>query len=130
MRRKFKNMRQPSYNSRKRTRDDGDDENHMCVTEQGSPNRPSKRPRKQSDLNVTTEEEESYGDNVQTLENECRKEKLEKKVIKNLMMKTFSKRRQWIQNDSPTVDEVLQKFPPLSHGLRNVCLTIWNISTF
>ena len=49
-------------------------------------------------------------------------------VLKSSMKKTRSKLGEWIQNCSPSVKDIVAKFPPLTLGLKTVsslsCLTI------
>lgn len=110
LRRKFKNLRRPSTSSggSKRSREEHDggrsDENDA----------PTRRPKKtRSEFAVTEAEGNSYDDNVIELQMEAEKDAPSKTKLKRLMQDTFTKRRQWINNDLPTVLEVVEKFPPL-----------------
>ena len=53
-------------------------------------------------------------------------------VLKKMMDNTFSKRREWIHNTCPSIEDILTKFPPLSQGFKYVSYTCisWCIYLF
>ena len=120
-------MRRPSTNQKRPSEDYGDEEGLS-----GENNLPhSKRAHVDTDVTagngeeetnadseVTANEEDSYDEDLLVLEEECGKEKLDITVIKSLMAKTLLKRRQWIKDSCPKVEEILAKFPPLCKGLK------------
>ena len=65
------------------------------------------------EFEVTEEEEETYEGKLLQLEEEVKKTKPSKRKGASLMKDTFTKRRDWISKDLPTVEEVITKFPPL-----------------
>ena len=65
---------------------------------------------------VTREEEDMYEQKISELHEEVGKSKPRKGKISSLMRETFKKRRQWIVQDMPSVEEVLEKFPALKKG--------------
>ena len=65
---------------------------------------------------VTDEEEDTYEQKISELHEEVGKSKPSKGKVSSLMKETFTKRRQWIIQDLPSVEEVLQKFPPLKRA--------------
>ena len=69
---------------------------------------------------VTAEEEEEYDAGVQFLQEECAKEKPKKLKLIAAMESTVAKRRQWIHDESPSVADILEKFPPLTLGIKYV----------
>ena len=127
LRRKFKNMRTPSANKRYRVNDEGNHGGHSGDPDDGnsgdqrtstSSDPDSSQPRKRARLTTATterseDEETKYEQNVTDLCDEMKKEKPSKKVIKSLMIDTFGVRRNWIMVDHPSVQDVLEKFPPL-----------------
>ena len=110
-------MRRPSTSSKR-------DNTNLTVSEAmttSSPvsDNPSKK-KKINDVNATEEEEEAYQQNVIALIAEYKKEMPNKKTLRKLMEDTFASRRQWIQNESPKVEEIFASFPPLSQSFKNV----------
>lgn len=75
---------------------------------------------KNSDIEVTEEEEEKYKHDVKSLQEECAKDKPSKTRVKTLMKDTLAIRRNWIDKEGPTVDEILENFPPLKMSLSYV----------
>ena len=127
LRRKFKNMRRPSGKKRPREESEAEREEPSVLegsssTEHGEPLADSqpKKNRRASEIAVTEDEENGYDDNVAALAEETAKSEPSRKVIKSLMAKTFTKRRQWIFDECPRVQDVVDKFPPLLQGLNNV----------
>ena len=117
-RRKFKNLRRPGLSesgSSKRSREEsqGQDENH---DPRGESARQPKRAKSHSVSEVTREEEDMYEQKISELYEEVGKSKPRKGKISSLMRETFKKRRQWIVQDMPSVEEVLEKFPALKKG--------------
>ena len=70
---------------------------------------PPKRPRGES-VNLGEEDVPSYEEGATRL---AAKEKPKKKRLRKLMEATFSGRRVLINDETPSVSTVLQKFPPL-----------------
>ena len=66
---------------------------------------------KNSDIEVT--EEEKYKYDVKSLQEECAKDKPSKTRVKTLLKDTLAIRHNWIDKEGPTVDEILENFPPL-----------------
>ena len=62
---------------------------------------------------MTDEEIQEYEEKTERLAQECAKEKPKKKRVKRLMEATHVGRRAWVENELPSVSEVLEKFPPL-----------------
>ena len=115
---KFKNLRRPgpseSGNSkRSREESQGQDENH---DPRGESARQPKRAKSHLVSEVTREEEDTYEQKISELHEEVGKSKPRKGKISSLMKETFEKRRQWIIQDMPSVEEVLEKFPALKKG--------------
>ena len=110
IRRKFKNLRAPPSDKRKRTRDENSEN-----AEEPPPNKPSKKRKlfKNSDIDATEEEEEKYKTDIKSLQEECAKDKPSKALVKTLMNDTLAIRRNWIDKEGPTVYEILENFPPL-----------------
>ena len=111
LRQKFKNLRRPGPSesgSNKRSREDTEDQNHDPC---GVSARQPKRAKSHSVFEIT--EEDTYEQNISELHEEVGKDKPSKRKISSLIEQTFTKRRQWITQDLPSVEEVLQKFPPL-----------------
>ena len=52
--------------------------------------------------------------------NSCRRNVLKKSKLIAAMESTVAKRRQWIHNESPSVAGILEKFPPLTLGIKYV----------
>ena len=73
---------------------------------------------------MNSEEEETYEGKLLQLE-EVKKTKPSKRKVASLMKDTFTKRRDWISKDLPTVEEVITKFPPLKKA-RTVSQEICN----
>ena len=109
LRRKFKNLRRPESSGSKRSRDERDENEDLA--ESGVARQPKKA--KRPTFEVTEEEEETYEGKVLELQEEMKKSKPIKSKVASLMKDTFSKRRQWISQDLPSVEEVITKFPPL-----------------
>ena len=59
---------------------------------------------------------QTFADQKQALMDELERPKPKKAVIKQLMQDTFACRQQWIDQDSPMVDEVLAEYPPLRNN--------------
>ena len=120
-------MRTPSANKRYRVNDEANPGDHSGNPDDGnsgdqgtstSGDPDSSQPRKRARLTTATtepseDEETKYEQNVTDLHDEMKKEKPSKKVIKNLMNDTFAIRRNWIMANHPSVQDVLEKFPPL-----------------
>ena len=72
------------------------------------PNKPSKKRKlfKNSDIEVT--EEEKYKRDIKSLQEECAKDKPSKTLVKTLMKETLAIRRNWIDKEGPTADEILE----------------------
>ena len=121
-------MRRPSGKKRPREESEAEREESSVLegsssTEHGEPladSQPKKKNRRASQIAVTEDEKSSYDDNVAALAEETAKSEPSRKVIKSLMAKTFTKRRQWIFDECPRVEDVVDKFPPLLQGLKNV----------
>jgi len=111
IRRKFKNMRAPPTNRSKRVREEDKENND------GEPplNTPSKKRNlfKDNDIEVSEEDEEKYKTDIRSLQDECAKDKPNKKLLKKLMKNTLAMRRHWIDKECPTVLEILERFPSL-----------------
>lgn len=120
-------MRRPSVSSKKRTPDDDSDE----TAHSSSPisNNPSKK-KKVHDIDITEEEEATYEQNVAALITECEQGVPNKRTVKGLMEATFSKRRQWIMNQHPKVEDIFANFPPLSLSFKNVSFHGHGLSFF
>ena len=109
LRRKFKNLRRPESSGRKRNRDEEDE--NQDPGEQGAGRQPKKAKRMR--FEVMEEEDEMYDGKVLELQEEVTKRKPKKSKVASLMKDTFTRRRQWISQDLPSVEEVITKFPPL-----------------
>lgn len=81
---------------------------------------PSKRRCLRRNIEVTSEDEESYSREIEFMLEECDKEKPSKRVLRRTLQNTMAKRRKWIVQDGPTVSEILEKFPPLGLGMTYV----------
>ena len=95
---------------------DGGHADDQGTSTSGDPD--SSHPRKKARLSSAAtepseDEQTKYEQNVTDLHNEMKKEKPSKKVIKSLMNDTFAVRRNWIMVEHPSVQDVLEKFPPL-----------------
>lgn len=108
-------MRRPST---KRTSDTSE----AASTSSPTSNNPSKK-KKVHDIDITEEEEATYEQNVAALIAENEQDVPNKRTVRGLMEATFSKRRQWIMNEHPKVEEIFANFPPLSQSFKNVSLT-------
>ena len=111
LRQKFRNLRRPESNSTKRKRDEQDE--NQDPAESGIRRQPKKSKRPTCTFEVTEEEEETCEGKVLELHEESEKTKPSKRKVALLMKDTFTKRREWISKDQPTVEEVITKFPPL-----------------
>lgn len=107
-------MRRPPTKKRKATNSDD-----MSETETPASMQPRKKKRVQ-DIDVTEEEDETYQQNFVALIAEAGKTAPSKRIVSSLMEKMLSKRRQWIMEDCPKVDEIFSCFPPLSQSFKNV----------
>ena len=67
--------------------------------------KPPKVPHKKIKLSVDTQKE------MNQLEAELQKANPDKKFVKKAMDTTFLQRRSWIQNECPSVKEILFKYP-------------------
>ena len=110
LKQKFRNGRRGSgHGKRPISTVEADKENQA-----GAAVRPSKKRRcvtvPEDDLDT-----DKYTHNVEKLRNEYEKDEPRLKRVRSLMKKTFSGRQQWIQQDCPSVEEVLRTFPCLQH---------------
>ena len=112
-------MRRPSSSSKRRAPCDSDmSEAASATTSTTSSNCPSKK--KIHDIDITEEEEMTYEQNVAALVTEYQQDVPNKRTVRGLMEATFSKRRQWIMNEHPKVEDIFANFPPLSQSFKNV----------
>lgn len=116
-------MRRPA-NAKKRNLEEREDDapSSSVIT-----STPSKR-KKTQEINVTEEEEEeeegTFERDVINMIAEHSKNAPSKKILKSLMERTLTKRRQWIMDQYPTVEEILISFPPLSQSYTTVSIII------
>lgn len=68
------------------------------------------------ELNDT--QQSKYEEDVGTLQTELEKPNPSISKVKRLMVATFEGRRIWIRSDTPSVEEVLDVFPPLKESNR------------
>ena len=64
-----------------------------------------------------SDDETTYETKVKELQQECKKKKREKSIAAMLDMtqSTFKRRRQWILSETPSVSDILMKFPSFKH---------------
>lgn len=86
------------------TADDEDKENQADVVA---------RPNKRRCVPEDEVDSDKYTEYIEKLRNEHEKEEPRRKTVRSLMKKTFSGRQQWIQQDCPTVEEILGTFPSI-----------------
>ena len=86
---------------------------------------------------MTDEEIQEYEEKTERLAQECAKEKPKKKRVKRLMEATHVGRRAWVENELPSVSEVLEKFPPLKQPkhvshlfIHMVSLSVFDVEHF
>lgn len=80
--------------------------------------RTKKSARLGSDMaSMLSGDEEEYEENVSRLQLECSKRKKDRSITTmiELTMSKYKKRREWIMSDTPSVSDILQKFPSLKH---------------
>jgi len=82
-----------------------------------------KKARGQEVTIKTTWEDTSYQEEVKELEEECKKEKPRRKKLRKLMQATYIGRRDWIIHDKPTVDRIVEIFPPMKKPTHVSCLS-------
>ena len=63
-------------------------------------------------------QQEKYEVNIAALKVELEKTKPSNSTVKRLMVSTFEGRRTWVKNDTPSVEDVLDVFPPLKESNR------------
>jgi hypothetical protein len=93
---KFKNLRRPNATSKKRRLD-------FDIP----------MVQNQEIDSMMEDEERKYDDDVTEIQLEAEREYPRKKLLKKLLLETLEKRRQWIRNECPTVEKVLNEFPIL-----------------
>ena len=59
-----------------------------------------------------------YESKLKRLQEECEKATPKGSLVKRLMTATFSGRRKWILEETPSISDVLQVFPPLKQSQR------------
>jgi hypothetical protein len=109
---KFKNLRRPT-NSNKRKKLDFDEINEVTQVINNEDE------NMEDDL-ALEDIEKQYEEDVIELQLEYEKEQPKKKLLKKLLNATINKRRQWIKQDCPRIETVLEKFPMLANK-RWVC---------
>ena len=70
-------------------------------------------------------DEAEYKHHIVLLKTEMKKAKPKSKVIKQLMDETMDERRQWIDNDGPTAEDIVIMYPSL-RVLKWVCKSLCN----
>ena len=112
-------MRRPSSSSQKRPREVDNEQSEQ--QSDASPMMPKKKTRRSEvTMEVTEEEDSTYDDNVASILEESGLENPNRKVLRTLMRKTFARRRQWINDSCPKVEDINAKFPPLFQSFKNV----------
>ena len=84
-------------------------------------NTPSKKRNlfKDNDIEVS-EDEEKYKADIRSLQDECAKDKPNKKLLKKLMKNTLAMHRHWIDKECPTVLEIPGKISILEEFVRGI----------
>ena len=106
-------MRSPSHTCRAQSK-------HPRTDEEPNDLVPAKRRCKVTPVEVTAEEEEIYESQILLLREECDKDAPQYAVLKSIMIETVNQQRHWITTELPSVEEVLEKFPPLKMGIKHV----------
>ena len=68
-------------------------------------------------MGTFSDDETIYETKVKELQHECKKKKREKSIaaILDMRQSTFKRRRQWILSETPSVSDILMKFPSFKH---------------
>ena len=69
---------------------------------------------------MSEEDEEKYKTDIRSLQDECAKDKPNKKLLKKLMKNTLAMHRHWIDKECPTVLEIPGKISILEEFVRGI----------
>lgn len=86
-----------------------DDRGQESQLQESKPKNPPRVPHKKIKLHVASSQKEAR--DLEKLEAELKKKNPDKKYIKKAMETTFLQRRKWIQEECPSVKEILSKYP-------------------
>lgn len=85
------------------------------LTDNGDGQSPPPAKRSRADEDILTEEGE-YLNNKYLIQSEWEKSKPKLLTLKDLMDATFKRRREWISEDCPSANTVLETYPCLASG--------------